>query len=101
MRTPIVTIVDAQLDPAHDAALLAGFAQLTASAWPDGLLRTELLRGQNGAWRVQSTWRDKETVIALRMAGVKPAALALFESLGATHTHAVFSVEQTYAAPLS
>ncbi len=99
MPQSIVTIVDAQLESAREAELLEGYRRLTSSAWPEGLLRTELLRGQNGAWRVASTWRDKDAVIALRATGVRPAALMLFESLGATQTHAVFTVEQAYTEP--
>ncbi|MET0740521.1 MAG: alpha/beta hydrolase [Candidatus Nanopelagicales bacterium] len=98
MSAPIVTSVDAKVDPAREADLLAGYAQLNAAERPAGLLRTELLRGQDGVWRIQSTWRDRESLIALRDSGVRPAAVELLERLGAEHSHAVFMVEQSYEA---
>jgi len=44
---------------------------------PDGLLRTELLRGQNGRWRIQTAWRDGAALDAMRAASEAPAALRL------------------------
>lgn len=65
---------------------------------PDGLLRSELLRGQAGAWRIQTTWRDRDAPVAVRESGKPPAALVLLDQLGVEHSHAVFMVEQSYSA---
>jgi hypothetical protein len=65
---------------------------------PDGLIRSELLRGQDGAWRIQTTWRDLDAIRALRMSGRPPAALELLDRLGAEHTHAAFTVEEALGA---
>jgi heme-degrading monooxygenase HmoA len=92
----IVTAIDAVVAADRESDLLEGFASLNASTKPDGLVRSELLRGQDGAWRIQTTWRDRDAVIALRQSGEPPAALRLLESIGATHTHAVFTVEQRH-----
>lgn len=96
MNTTVITSVEAVVDAAREQELLDGYRQMTARAWPDGLLRAELLRGREGRWRLQSTWRDMQAILTLRASGVRPAALDLLESVGAKHEHAVFTVEQSY-----
>jgi len=98
MSNPVVTSIDVRLPTSREEELLDGFRKLNEGEKPDGLLRSELLRGQDGAWRIQTTWRDRETVIALRRNGEPPAALALLDRLGVEHSHAVFTVEQTYVS---
>jgi hypothetical protein len=94
----IVTAVDAVVAADRESDLLEGFAALNATAKPDGLVRSELLRGQDGSWRIQTTWRDRDALIALRASGEPPAALLLLDRIGAEHTHGVFSVEQSYGS---
>jgi len=98
MSSPIVTVVDATVPAAREAELLEGYRQMSESPKPEGLLRSELLRGQEGAWRIQTTWRDRESLMALRQSGVRPAALDLLDGLGAEHSHAVFTIEQGFEA---
>ena len=94
----VVTAVDAVVPTDRETELVDGFRRMTESH-PDGLIRTELLRGQEGHWRIQTTWRDLETVRALRAAGEPPAAQNLLESVGATpHTHDVFFVAHGFSA---
>lgn len=98
MSTRIVTIIDANIASDREQALLDGFRQLNEGRTPPGLLRSELLRGQNGAWRIQTVWRDREALMAVRNSGEPPAALALLDSLGAEHSHTLFTVEQSHDA---
>ena len=61
MSTRIVTIIDANVASDREQALLDGFRQMNEGRRPPGLLCSELLRGQNGAWRIQfkrcgATW---------------------------------------------
>ena len=92
----IITAVDAVVPANREAELIEGFRQMTRATTPDGLIRSELLRGQEGRWRIQTTWRDREAVIALRASGEAPAAMRLLDGVGATHTHAVFTVEESH-----
>ncbi len=94
----LVTSVDFAIAAEGEQALLDGFRALNETASPDGLLRTELLRAPDGRWRIQTTWRDKEAVMALRASGKPPAVLELLDRLGAAHTHSVFTVEQSYGS---
>jgi hypothetical protein len=92
-----MTTVDAKVPADREQELLDGYREMNAGDKPEGLLRSELLRGQDGVWRIQTTWRDKESLMALRKSGKPPAALALLDRLGAEHSHAVFTVEQSHA----
>ena len=92
----IVTIVDAQVPPEREADLLAGFERLTQEPQPDALLRSELLRGQDGARRIQTAWRDMAALQAVRQSGKPPAALELLDSVGAQHSHGWFVIEQSF-----
>lgn len=98
MHGMVVTSIDARVDPACEEALLAGYRALKEGGQPDALLRSELLRGQDQHWRIQTTWRDLESLRAIRSSGVRPAALELFESVGAEHSHTFFTVQDSYEA---
>ena len=65
----IITTVDAVVSADREAELIEGFRRMTTAPSPDGLIRSELLRGQEGRWRIQTTWRDRQAVVALRAAG--------------------------------
>ena len=98
MSTRILTVVDAAIAADREQELLDGFKQINEQEKPAGLLGSELLRGQNGAWRIQTLWQDKDALLALRVSGEPPAALALLDRLGAEHSHGLFTVEQSYDA---
>jgi hypothetical protein len=98
MSEAVMTIVDAKVDPAREAELLEGYRLISEGDWPAGLLRTELLRGREGAWRVQSTWRSLDALRALRATGARPLMLDLLDRLGAVHSHDVFTVQLAYAS---
>ncbi len=99
MDPRIITSVDATVDEDMVDALREGYRALSSGPRPTGLISTQLLRGQNGNWRIQTTWRDRATLMELRKSGQPPAALELLDRVGATHTHAVFVVEQCYDDP--
>ena len=96
MSDRVVTAVDAMVDPAREADLVDGYRQLSQGDKPDGLVRSELLRGQDGAWRIQSTWRDFDSLMAVRESGKPPAAAELLDKIGAKHSHAWFTIEQSF-----
>lgn len=83
----------ATIPPEREGEFLAAFRELSQADKPEGLQRSELLRAKDGRWVIQSLWRDREAIAEARQGGRKPAALALLDSLGATHTHELFTVE--------
>ena len=93
MSKAVVTSVDATVSPDLETSLIEGYERVIASDRPDGLLHAELLRGQDGAWRLQSTWRDMDALMAARQSGNPPAALLLLQSLGIESTHSWFVSE--------
>src|SRR4051812_20051933 len=104
MGTRLITSVDARVRADREQELLDGFGELIEGDQPDGLLRSELLRGPDctcrvrTTWRVQTTWRDIDALRALRRSGKPPAVLGLLDRLAAQHSHSVFTVEQSHEA---
>jgi quinol monooxygenase YgiN len=98
MSAPVLTEVRATVDPSRQDDLLSGFQDLLAEAVPDGLLRTELLEHGDGEWRVQTLWRDREALEAMRAQPEPPAAPRLFRSVGAEPTVAILEVRASFIA---
>ena len=96
MSKRVVTTLDAHIDPAREAEFLDGYRRLTQEEQPPALIRSELLRGQQDAWRIQTTWQDFDSLMAVRQLGKPPAALVLLDSVGAEHTHTWFTIEQDF-----
>lgn len=83
MSEHVLTELSATVDPAREDELLAGFQNLLQAPFPDGLLRSELLRGGGDTWRIQTLWRDRATLDTM-FAGTEPhAGSDLFRSVGA------------------
>jgi quinol monooxygenase YgiN len=93
----VLTEVAARVTPDHVANLQAGFETLLAGPLPDGLLRTELLRGPDGQWRIHTLWRDHEALDAMRASGEPPAAPRLFRAVGAEPTLTILEVTASVA----
>ena len=65
MPGEIMTEVSATA-PGGAGDVLAAFAELTRRPLPDGLVRTELLAGRDGDWKIQSLCRDQAAPDAMR-----------------------------------
>jgi hypothetical protein len=98
MAAQILTEVSATVDANREIELVEGFREITAGGIPDGLVRTELLRGQDGQWRIQTLWRDREALDAMRARPEPPAAPRLFSNVGAEPTLQVYEVEDRRVA---
>ena len=97
MSQRILTVVSATVDPSREAELLAGFRSLLTAPVPDGLMRTELLRGATGDWLIQTLWRDRDALDKMRAATEAPAAPRLFRSVGADPSLEIFEVMVEHA----
>ncbi len=75
------------------------FAELAGQPLPDGLLRTELLAGRDGEWKIQSLWRDEAALDAMRAGTEPPAAPALFRRLGAEPVLRIYHLQARHTAP--
>lgn len=92
MSRQILTEVSATVDADHEPELVASFHELAAGPLPNGLLRTELLRGQS-QWRIQTLWRDRAALDAMRAGSETPAAPRLFRNVGAEPSLQVYEIE--------
>lgn len=80
--TAILTEVTASLPDDRADEVEAAFAAILSGPIPAGLVRTELLRGPEGRWRIQSLWRDTAALDAMRSLPDPPAAPTMFRTLG-------------------
>jgi heme-degrading monooxygenase HmoA len=95
----ILTSVALVVPQSREEDVIPAYRQLVAEGpRPEGLLRSELLRGQGGRWLVHTLWRDRAAIMAARDAGQRPAALLLANRIGAEHSHEVLTVEETLDA---
>ena len=93
----VMTEVSAAVDPEKESSLVEGFRRLLAAPKPDGLERTELLRGRDGVWRIQTLWRDQQALDTMRSAPEPPAAPTLFRQVDAEPTLQILLVEESMA----
>lgn len=95
--TKIMTAVSAVVPEEREAEFMDGYRALNATSKPDGLLRTELLRGRDGGFVIQTVWRDRDALMAARDPNTPPPALALLDKVGASHSRDVLTVEEEHA----
>jgi quinol monooxygenase YgiN len=101
MAEQVVSEVGAVVAPDREAELVALYRELVSGPLPEGLLRTELLRGPSGHWRIQSHWRDLAALEAVRNAPERPAAPQLFRRVGTEPELVAFTVVAAQEASLS
>lgn len=93
MSGEIMTEVSAIVPGERAGDVPAAFAALAQRPLPDGLLRTELLAGQDAEWKIQSLWRDQAALDAMRASPEPPAAPALFRQLGAEPVLRIYKLQ--------
>jgi len=78
----------------------AAFTEFTQRPLPEGLLRTELLAGPDGEWKVHSLWPDQAALDAMRAGAEPPAAPALYRRLGAEPVLRIYHLRARHTSPL-
>ncbi|GAA4779323.1 hypothetical protein GCM10023329_30600 [Streptomyces sanyensis] len=101
MTGQVLSEVSAIVAPEREGEFVAAYRALVGGPLPDGVLRTELLSGRDGRWRIQTLWRDRAALEAMRRGPEGPAAPRLFREVGAEPELALFDVEARGAAPHS
>jgi hypothetical protein len=100
MSGEVVTEVIANVSGEHADDVPGAFAELLQQPLPEGLLRTELLCGRDGEWRIQSLWRDQAALATMRAGTEPPAAPTLFRRLGADPVLRSYDVRAHHTAGL-
>ncbi|GHI07902.1 hypothetical protein AQI88_33495 [Streptomyces cellostaticus] len=99
MAGQVLTEVSAIVPPDREGELVTAYRELVAGPLPEGLLRTELLSGRDGRWRIQTLWRNRAALDAMRAAAPEgPAAPRLFRAVGADPELAVLDVRACLVA---
>ncbi|MDH6575233.1 antibiotic biosynthesis monooxygenase [Kitasatospora sp. MAP5-34] len=101
MSGQVLSEVSAVVAAERQAELVTSYRELVAGPLPDGLIRTELLRGPGGRWRVQSLWRDRAALEAVRADPKLTAAPRLFRDVGAEPELTVFQVTAAQVGALA
>jgi hypothetical protein len=83
MTGQVLTEVSGVVAVEREADLLAAYRNVLRGPLPDGLVRTELLNGGDGHWRIQTLWRDRAALEAMRSGPEPPAAPRIFREVGA------------------
>jgi len=100
MPGEIMTEVSAIVATERADEVPPAFTELTQRPLPEGLLRTELLAGPNGEWKIHSLWRDQAALDAMRAGAEPPAAPALFRRLGAEPVLRIYHLRARHTSPL-
>jgi heme-degrading monooxygenase HmoA len=92
-RCMYVTIVEGAVEAAREDDLRSAWEDTTSAALPDGFVESSLLRAGDGTWRIVTMWESRETVMAMRASGERPAALIMFERAGSEPSVSMWTVE--------
>jgi hypothetical protein len=89
----ILTVLDAQVASANEAALQAAYRDAAQDVLPRGLIRSTLIRASNDRtrWRIETLWESREALDAMRGTGT-PRGVLIFRAAGAEPTFSAFEV---------
>jgi quinol monooxygenase YgiN len=88
----VVTMVEGQVDPDREEALLATFSG-TTDTLPSAMVESFLLRAEDAnTWRIVSVWRSREELDSYRASVETPGAFMIFRAAGVEPTLTVFEV---------
>ena len=96
MEPHVLTEVVARMSEDRDSEVTTAFDALLTGPFPDGLLRTDLIRGPEDQWRIQTMWRDKAALDAMRSSGETPAAMRFFIDLGVVPALNIYAVPRSH-----
>lgn len=99
MAQEVLSEVSGTVPPEREHELVAAYRELVGRPLPAGLVRTELLSGPDGRWRVQTLWRDRAAFDAVRASPKLRRAPQLFEEIGVQPELTIFEVPVRRYAP--
>jgi quinol monooxygenase YgiN len=89
----ILTMLEARVAPAREAALQAAYRDAAQDVLPRGLVRSTLVRSSNDRtmWRIETLWESREALDAMRGTGT-PRGVLIFRAAEAEPTFSAFEV---------
>jgi heme-degrading monooxygenase HmoA len=96
----VITVLEAHVAPAREAALEAAYREAAQVPLPRGLVRSTLLRATSDRtlWRIETLWESREALEAMRGAGT-PRGVLMFRTAGAEPTLTVLEVIAVLSPP--
>ena len=88
----IVTVVEAVVSKERQAKLVREYESL--KSFPEGLVTSRLQQNASdpNLFQIITTWKSMDALQKMRASSGKPAALAVFENVGATPSVKIFTV---------
>ena len=96
----VLTVLEAHVVPAREAALQTACRDAARDSLPPGLVRSTLLRDRDDPtlWRIETLWASREALEAMRATGT-PRGVRIFRTAGAEPTLGVFEVMAVLSPP--
>ena len=96
----ILTVLEAHVEPAQEAALQTTYRDAGRDPLPPGLIKSTLLRAANDRtmWRIQTLWESREALDAMRGTGT-PRGVLIFRSAGAEPRLSILEVVAVLPPP--
>ena len=92
---PVVTIVEGTVSPARAREFEAAYAAL--GPLPPGLLESRLIKNTaaQDLYRIETVWESQEALEKYRRTDKTPAAIALFQKMGANPKVEIYDLCQS------
>ena len=90
----IITIVEGKIPINKTKEFEKYYAELKKEPFPEGLVRSSLLRNKNNPeiYRIQTVWQSLEILEKYRNSTETPTAILLFQKFGVTPKVEIYSV---------
>jgi hypothetical protein len=88
----VLSIVSATIDPDRFDDVRRPLEAAIAAGLPPAIVRTQLLRGEDGVVAIATLWRDRSDLDAMRATGEEPFARRVLREAGGTPRAAFFDV---------
>ena len=92
----ILTVLEAHVLPAQEAALLAAYRDAARGPFPPGLVRSVLTHSVSDPrlWRIETLWASREALEAMRGHGT-PRGVLIFQAASATPALSIHEIIDT------
>lgn len=91
----VVTMLEAEVDPAREADLVKAYRDTVGDDLPARLIETLLLHEAGSTiWRIVTVWRSRAELDEYRASGVTPAGVVIFRAAGAEPALKIFEVAE-------
>ena len=97
----MVTVLEASVEPDREADLLAAYRATADMPFPAAVMHSYLVRArdQRSTFRIMTTFRSMEDLVAMRASGETPRGVVIFNAAGADPVLSVYEVVDELEPP--